>query len=813
VAKWLLRLSITVVLVIFFFAGVFVLVVELYPFNAGKLTPSTSPTIIYDVNGNKYASIAGPGSDDLSSNQIPKNLQDALVSIEDHNFWNSSSVDAKGLLRAAFVDLWSRQLAQGGSTIQEQLAKIVYLTDKKTFQRKIEQIVLGVQINRYFTKQEILSMYLNRVYLGDGATGVEQASQRYFGIDLRKNPQKLTLNEAALLAGLPQAPSAYDPLVNPSAAKQRRNEVLEAMAKYGYISEATAKKTEAEKLPVTKAHSISGDIWESNPLFAQFLFDYANQSGIDPTLLTQGGMKVYTTINPQVQNAIDTVFLNPAYKGYFAPSVNGQAVPAAAVFVNPATGGITGAAGSHTVADVHGLDRAFEDGQPGSSIKPILDYGPALETGKWGPNSILNNTPHDFGGGYTPQNDEPNQPARVTMSYALKESENVAAVWMLQQIGINTGKAFAEKDGIQFAPSDNTLGIAIGGMAHGVTAYQMAQAYEPFAAQGVQQKEHLITRIVNDNGDTVYSFQPQAKQIMSAKTAAVMTQMLMGVVSGGTGTGAQVPGWDVAGKTGTVQYDAKLTGPHSSWLKLAWFDGYTPNLVGSIYMGWNNDGQGNPAYHTTGYQSYQCSQIFGLITRLAEQGVTPQHFNFGQYSISAQNNAVTNLKATYLPVESSVSLSWKTGISGAPDFVVSRATGVGVTNDASFAQLGQVATPSYLDATIQPGNSYTYRVQAVDSSGSAIGAAATVTVNVPASPPVNSANTTGPNNTPAGPANTPAGPANTPGGGPGSGGGGLGGNNTNTAGTNPSPPTNPTGNKPSPPKPGGNKVGSPVSRT
>ncbi len=508
------------------------------------------------------------------------------MAIEDHNFWNSSSIDFRGILRSAFIDLWSQSYAQGGSTIQEQLAKIVYLTQKKTLSRKFQQIVLGVQINRHFTKPEILAMYLNRVYLGEGATGVEQAAEVYFGVDLAKG-QKLTLDQEALLAGLPQAPSAYDPLQYPKAALQRRNEVLAAMAKYGYISESQAQKAEAAPLGVTKAHKLPGDIWQTHPLLAQFLLDYADQNGISSQALMQGGLKVYTTIDPKVQNAIQTVFWDsPNYDGHFAPAVDGTPVPAAAVFVDPQTGGILGAAGAHggNPAAVHGLDRAFEYGQPGSSIKPILDYGPALETGKWTPNSILDNAPQNFGTAtnpYIPQNDEPNQPTRVTMAYALKYSENIAAVWMLQQIGISTGMQYAESDGIQFTKKDaSTLGIAIGGMQKGVTPVQMAQAYEAFDNQGIQEQEHLFTRIVNADGQTIYSYQPVAKRIWSAQTAAWMTQMLMGVVEGGTGSGAAVPGWDVAGKTGTVQYDTGLTGSHPNWIRLAWFDGYTPNMVG-----------------------------------------------------------------------------------------------------------------------------------------------------------------------------------------------------------------------------------------
>jgi penicillin-binding protein 2A len=755
-SKYLIRVLLLFVAATAIFVGVFTALVELTPFDASKLTPSNTPTVIYDKYGHQYATIAAPGGSDVPYSDIPQNLQNAVVATEDHTFWNSSSINVKGILRAAFVDLWSGHLAQGGSTIQEQLAKIVYLTDKKTFSRKFNQILLGVQINRYFSKQDILAMYLNRVYLGEGTTGVKEAALKYFGIDLSKSPHKLTLAQAALLAGLPQAPSAYDPLQHPHAAMTRRNQVLENMAKYGYITEATAKAT--EKLPLgVSSHPLPGDIWTQHPLFAQFLMDYADKNGINSQLLTQGGLKVYTTIDPQVESAIEQVF---QHGSHFATPVNGEPVPAAAVFVDPSTGGIIGAAGARNATAARGLDRAYENAQPGSSIKPILEYGPAIENGTITPNSILDNQPHNFGGGYFPHNDEPNQPTQVTARYALAHSENVAAVSLLQKIGIPTGVRFAEQDGIQFTAKDQThLGIAIGGMQNGVNAVQMAQAYEAFDNQGIQQQAHLISRIVNPTGQEIYAFHPAAKRIMSPQTAATMTSMMQDVVYYGTGTGAAVPGWGVAGKTGTVQYDEGLTGSHPGWLRVAWFDGYTPNMVGSIYMGWNYDAS-SPAYHMTGAPSYQCSQIFGDIVQLAEQGRAPQTFQGATTPTSPNTNdpnAVTNLQATWNSTAGGVQLTWNSDLAGRAKFIISRAdvaagqnqsangsngssngsnASAGGTNGSASApvQIGQTSNLTFTDTSVTVGSSYTYTVQAVDAStGQLIGHPATITLSVNAS--------------------------------------------------------------------------------
>lgn len=593
------------------------------PISIKKLTAAAQPTVVYDANGNVYEKI-GTQETDLKYAQIPQDLQNALVATEDHTFWTGSSVDLRSILRSVFVDLVTRSANQGASTIEEQLAKIVFLNDNKTLSYKLEQIGMGIHIDQDFTKQEILTMYLNKVFLGENTVGVQQAALRYFGIDLSQPGTTLTLDQAALLAGLPQAPSAYDPLQHPAAALKRRNEVLANMAKYGYITEQAATKAEAAPLGV-KYHALPTDSWNDHPLFTNVLFDYARRNGISNQQLLQGGLKVYTTVEPNVQQAVNDVFWSGQYDSDFPGPVDG-----AAVFVNPQTGGIAGAAGSRkTDYAPLGLDRIYSDSSPGSSIKPIMEYAPAIQSGNWGPTSILDNQLQDFGGGYEPTNWEGvDGPAKVTLQYALEESQNIASVWLLQQIGLSTGTSFAMNDGIQLTKQDREhLGVAIGGMQYGVNPLEMAQAYEAFDNNGVQMKVHLINKVVNQNGQTIYQFQAQSKTIMSAQTAAIMTNLMQDVVNDGTGTSAQVPGWGVAGKTGTVQYDTGLTGSEPNWIRDAWFDGYTPNLVGSIHIGYDVS---SPADHMTMSPldpSANAAMIFRDVVRIAESGIAPEQFN------------------------------------------------------------------------------------------------------------------------------------------------------------------------------------------
>lgn len=225
-----------------------------------------------------------------------------------------------------------------------------------------------------------------------------------------------------------------------------------------------------------------------------------------------------------------------------------------------------------------------------------MEYAPAIQSGNWGPTSILDNQPQDFGEGYIPQNWEgPRGPAKVTLQYGLEWSQNIASVWLLNKIGLQTGVNFALNDGIQLTQQEQQqLGIAIGGMQYGVNPLEMSQAYQAFDNHGVQIKAHLINKVVNLDGQTIYQFHPSSTVVMTPATATTMTRLMQDVVDYGTGTVAQVPGKGVAGKTGTVQYSAGLNSSVPNWIRDAWFDGYTPNLVGSIHIGYDTSSPPTP---------------------------------------------------------------------------------------------------------------------------------------------------------------------------------------------------------------------------
>ncbi|MFD1675681.1 transglycosylase domain-containing protein [Alicyclobacillus fodiniaquatilis] len=737
----------SVIALVVLIALVFYLAVRFMPFQSAELEKVHQPTIVYANDGSKLMTL-GSQNTDLTYQQIPKTLQNAIVATEDHTFWTNSGIDVKSIVRSMTVDLFSRSLAQGGSTIPEQLAKMVYLTDKKTFVRKFQQVILGMQIERNFTKQEILADYLNRVPLGQSSVGVEQGALRYFGLNLKTEGNKLTLPQAALLAGLGQAPSAYDPIAHPQAALERRNQVLENMAHWGYITETQAKKAEKTKLGV-KFHNFPGDDgWSSQPLLTNFLLDYLSKKGLTPEEVQQGGLKIYTTISPTVQSAVNQVFWSGKYNSDFPGPTSGTVVQGAGLFIDPKTGGILGAAGSRQQGyTALGLDRIYQSSSPGSSIKPVMEYAPALQSGNWTYTSVLDNEPQDFGGGYEPRNWEVGGPSKVTLQYALEESQNIASVWLLQQIGIKTGADFAKNDGIPLVSADyQHLGIAIGGLTNGVTPMDMAGAYSAFDNNGVRSTPYLINKIINASGQQIYADKPSQTQVMTAQTATDMTRLMQDVVDYGTGQYAKLNGWGVAGKTGTVQYDTGLNGDHPNWIRDGWFDGYTPTILGSIHISYDQTDASHHMTMTPEDPSGNAAKIFQDVIALALANQTPQQFSEGPYpyetgtadgvnyvsqqtqTTQTQQAGIKNFTGTYDASDNQVKLSWQAYFPTAVNYSVTR-TQISAGGSGEAVPVGEVTGTTLTDTNVQVGQTYQYTVQATDpNSGQAVGSPVTVTV-------------------------------------------------------------------------------------
>lgn len=530
------------------------------------LPPASSQ--IYDINGNEIANVhAAENRRPVKIEQVPKDLQNAFVAVEDNRFYEHSGVDPRGIMRALYANIRGRGVSEGGSTITQQLAKNAYLTQDRTITRKIQEVFLALQLERQYTKQEILEMYLNQIYFGQGAYGVQAAAQTYFGKDV----DKLTLNECAMLAGIPKSPNYYSPANNMQAAQARKAVVLDQMAKYGYIANSQAQKTKQEQLTLVKP------VAKEKDNTAAYFIDYVTQTLIDKygaDAVYKEGLKIYTTLDMDMQKAAEAAVKKlPTYR----TDGNGVQQPQAAIVaIDPHNGYIKAMVGGRGTDQFNRATMAVR--QPGSAFKPFV-FAAALEE-HFTPNTVINDAPIDIGG-WRPQNDSGSFSGKVTMREVAQHSINVPTVKIAQKIGIDKPIYYAQAMGISTfvldgAQNDKQLATALGGMTKGVTPLEITSAYGTFANKGVHVEPVVIVKVLDRNGKVLEQSEPKQNSIISANSAAELTDMLQTVIKNGTGRKADI-GRPAAGKTGTT------SNYHD-----AWFVGYTPDLVAGVWMG-NDD--------------------------------------------------------------------------------------------------------------------------------------------------------------------------------------------------------------------------------
>ncbi|AUW94531.1 peptidoglycan glycosyltransferase [Sulfobacillus thermotolerans] len=545
-------------------------------------------SVIYDRFGQPVARLHGTVNRvNVPLSEISPNLQHALVAIEDHSFYTNPGFDITSILRAAFVDIIHRRAVQGASTLTEQLAKDLYLSDKKTLVRKAQEFMIGLELAHTYTKQQILDMYLNEVYLGDGASGVYSASKAYFD----ETPSQLTLAQAAMLAGLPQAPSLYDPLVNLKLAKQRQLQVLNAMVKYGYISKAQANQAYAAPLNL---HPVAVDSANSQiypyPWYVDKVIQVLEQQGFSGTQIFDGGLKIYTALDPTIyniaQNAVDQT-MNYNFGPSQSPDPTYQA---AAVVEDPHNGDILAVIGGRTFSQPFMEDLATNPSvqrSTGSSIKPLLEYAPAIAKG-YTQMSVIQDVPiFHVNGQWWPHNDNHLYRGYLTLRDALAISDNDVAVHLLHDIGLDYGYYFAKnKFGLPLTTADlhAGLGIAIGGLKEGFNVLEMTQAYATFPNNGVRMTPIWVTKVVNPDGAVVFQDSPHGTVVLTPQQDYIMEKMMERVMDpnpipsigpGSDATGINLGiGRPAAGKTGTNNGEAD-----------AWFLGYTPQLMVGVWEG------------------------------------------------------------------------------------------------------------------------------------------------------------------------------------------------------------------------------------
>ncbi|WP_248549041.1 transglycosylase domain-containing protein [Paenibacillus odorifer] len=528
--------------------------------------------------------------------EMPALLIDTFLTVEDRRFYSHQGVDYKGISRAFLKNILDMSLSEGGSSITQQLARNLYLNRDKNMLRKLNETSIAFALEQRLTKREILQLYLNQIYMGRGQYGVKAAAKRYFGVsDLKK----LEIWQIATLAGIPKGPSIYNPVDNSALSKTRRNLVLKMMLNqrlitYEQMQEAMNKQYQP---PAAVENGVAGVYYVDAALK-----EAAQITGRSVEELRTGGYTIVTGLNIKAQQALEQAVLKEAS---FPPDGKDQQVEAAMTIMDHRTGEVVALIGGRDQNEGN-LNRAIIDArQPGSSFKPIIDYGPALESGKFNPNSMLSDRKVAYGS-YKPENLNGIYQGQVTMNTALQKSINAPAVWVLKQVGISSARQFAAKLGIVLTEEDNHLSIALGGLHNGVSPLKMAQAYSVFASGGKFNAAHMVRSITDSKGKVLYTHPSESRQVISPRTAEAMTAMLRNVVNEGTGKKAQM-NRPVAGKTGTTQLD--LAGVSKKANRDLWFVGYTSEWTAAVWMGFDRTNQDN--YMTEG--SGKAAALFSTV--------------------------------------------------------------------------------------------------------------------------------------------------------------------------------------------------------
>jgi penicillin-binding protein 1A len=571
--KILVNFFVAVVLVVLFAAGAMAGIVASYSralpdiSRMADFQPSRS-TRVYARDGSLLATLYKQNRVWVSIDHIPQMVRNAFVATEDRNFYQHHGVDFGGIVRAAYAD-YRHDRFQGASTITQQLARALFLSNEVSLSRKVQEALLAIEIERQYTKNEILERYLNLIYFGAGAYGIQAAAHTYFGTDVGK----LTVGQAALLAGLPAAPSDYSPYVDVRRAKQRQQHVLERMVASGYIPQWEADREMNAPLNLIGERP-SGLQSFAYPYFTTYVTHVLEQQfGTKATY--EGGLEVNTTLDPRLQHiASDAVEWGVSH----AISEGIGAHQEALVALRPSTGEILAMVGGRRFSLKDQFNRAWQARrQPGSSFK-LYVYTAAIDNGA-PPTTIVEDTPVSYpmgnGTSWVPMDDDNSYMGAITYRVALAQSRNIAAVRVAEGLGVDRVIQYAKRMGVR-EPLEANLSLALGTSV--VTPLDQATGYATIANQGVHIDPSAVRLVRDSLGQIVLDNRfPQQIEVVSAGTAYIVTSMLESVINEGTGYPNAQIGRPAAGKTGTT-----------SDYRDAWFVGFTPDLAVAVWLG-NDD--------------------------------------------------------------------------------------------------------------------------------------------------------------------------------------------------------------------------------
>ena len=582
-----------------------------------KILDNNTRTIVYDVNNNEVAKLGNEVGENLETADIPQQMQDAILATEDNRFFEHGAVDYRRLVGAVVSNLTSGFGSQGASTISQQLIKRTFLDDNKSIKRKVQEAYLAYKLEQNYDKETIFTMYVNRIYYSDGVYGLKTAAKYYYNKDI----SQLTLPQMALLAGMPQHPNTYNPYDNPEAAKARRATVLYLMQ---YHDKITKEEAESAKQTNIMDGIVSRNSDERVILSSEFDSKYTGYMNQIVNELKNSkeykdyegdvlnlGLKIYTNFDPKIQSSLsDSITSN-------AVGIK-QASNVAMVVLNNENSGIAAIYGGKNQT-FNGYNIATQAKlQPGSAIKPILAYGPAVEYLNWGSDHIINDSKIQ---GTFIQNWDRQYHGNITINNALMMSYNIPAVKTYQEVGFDRVKQYASRVGMSV--TDDSLTTPIGGSGDGYSPLQMAAAYVPFSNNGYYATPKAIKKVYDSEGSEIKSFSiDDRKQVIKDSTAYIMTSMLRNVVNG-TATSSRISGADMAVKTGTTTFGEaeaeKYNFDINNYSKDSWVVGYTSNYTLAVWQGFDSiDGP-------TKYMTQQDTQKTQLLYRLNMQNIVNIH--------------------------------------------------------------------------------------------------------------------------------------------------------------------------------------------
>jgi penicillin-binding protein 1A len=567
----------------------------------------------------------------VSIQDVPQVLEDAFIAVEDIRFREHFGIDIRRLFGAVRANITEGFGAEGASTITQQLVKNLFLNEQKQLTRKVQEQYLAIQLEQNYSKDQILEMYLNQIYLGSGVYGVELASRTYFN----KSVGELSLADAALLAGIPRRPSFYDPTKNPEAAESRRNLVLSLMEQHGKISSEEAQEAMAipleDQLVLTDRES-----YKYEAFYNQVLAELEEMDGITINDIYNAGLKIYTTLDVDAQEHVEQVLQTDDFVTVYPDN---EDFTAAVTLLDTKTGQIKAlGSGREDTGHERGYNLATDERrQPGSTIKPILDYGPAIEYLQWSTAHQIVDEPHTYSdANSTPiRNFDRKYQGSMTMRRALALSRNVTAVKALQEVGVERAQTFAEGIGIPFELRENETvmpeAYGLGGFNTGVTTKELAGAYAAFGNSGKYTEPYTIRKIEFPDG-RIINMEPESDVAMNDYTAYMITDMLKTAVTDGTGGVANIPGLPMAGKTGTTNFPSDIResrGYPEGAVPDIWFSGYTTNYTLSVWTGFKrqSDDLSNNYFPSGSNQRQAAQQIFKSIMQEISADIETEDFS------------------------------------------------------------------------------------------------------------------------------------------------------------------------------------------